>query len=175
MNRDMNVAGQNDSSTPISDLVAALADKSGVVRERARNQLVETGSAGVVQALIAQLTNPNRQVRWEAAKALGAIADPSAAPALLLTLDDADADVRWVAALALIAMKQQGMLEVLKGLISRARSSAFCEGSHHVLRGLKRFDVEDVIAPVLTALEQSTPGMAAPIAAFHALQELNPT
>ena len=71
----------SDSSQPnVDQLLAALADKDGLERQKARNSLVEIGTAAV-PGLITALNDNQQQVRWEAAKTLTEIADPTAADA----------------------------------------------------------------------------------------------
>jgi len=78
---DMREDVQNvgSGSSDIDTLVAALRSRSGAVRERAREALLELGKPAV-DPLIEALRDDDCQVQWEAAKALGEIGDPAAAP-----------------------------------------------------------------------------------------------
>ena len=112
-------------------------------------------------------------MRWEAAKALCGIADPLAAPALVNALDDRDGDVRWLAAEGLAALGREGLQPLLAALLQRAESGWFCDGAHHVCRTLiKRKRLGPILRPVLAALKESEPGVAAPPAAYAALSRL---
>ncbi|MCA9223450.1 MAG: HEAT repeat domain-containing protein [Planctomycetales bacterium] len=160
-----------EAATETSQLVRQLADADAVVREKARNQLIQLGTSDVTRALLQAVIDPRPHVRWEAAKALQAVADPVAASALMHALEDEVADVRWVAGEGLIALNKVGLRMVLSGLIARAGSVEFRKSAHHVLHESK--DLAGVVAPVLQALGQSEPAVAAPLAAYHALVALN--
>ena len=151
----------------VTQLIASLADKSPVIREQSRKQLVKVDGPDVLRGLVMALIDTRQRVRWEAAKALHAIKDPVAAPALLQALDDTDEDVRWVAGEGLIALDKVGLLTVLSGLTKQARSIAFCKAAHHVLHEMRAY--QERVAPVLKALEESEPAVAAPPVAFDAL------
>ncbi len=171
----METAERIDSDVSLRELIAALASRDPVARERSRETLVATGTCAVTRALVGELNDPRQHIRWEAAKALAMIADPIAAPALVDALDDEDDEVRWIAAEGLVAMGREGLLTVLGGLVKRARSLAFCRGAHHVLRDLCRIKCPEKrmntapITPVLVALEQAEPAMTVPAAAMKAL------
>ena len=156
----------------VDSLVADLANKDSVVRQRARESLVALGSNEVTTALVAELTDPREHVRWEAAKALAALKAPVAAPALVHALDDDSGDVRWLAAEALVALGKTGLMAVLSGLIKRASSTAFCRSAHHVLHDCSQEVNAEAIAPVLVALDGPEPGVCAPPAAYAALMDL---
>ncbi|MEZ6062131.1 MAG: HEAT repeat domain-containing protein [Planctomycetaceae bacterium] len=160
-----------EDTDSVARLIEQLAGDDAARREKSRQALVQLGGADVTRALVASLLDPHPHVRWEAAKALQSIADSVAAPALMHALDDEDEDVRWVAAEALIALEKAGLVTVLSGLISRAGSVAFCTSAHHVLHEMKKFAA--VVAPVIRALEQSEPAVAAPPAAYKVLVALN--
>ena len=152
-------------------LVGALADKDGVERLRAREQLVDIGEPAV-PALIEALGSPSKYVRWEAAKALGMIRDPRAATALADALEDHESAVRWLAAKALIALGREGLPAVLRGVERCADNVWMREGVSHVLHTLVRDGVAPEALPVLEALEDIEPRVEAPVAAFHVLQGL---
>lgn len=161
-----------DRIAKVESLVAELANKDPVVRQRARESLVDRGTSEVTAGLISELTDPREHVRWEAAKALAALADPVSAPALVHALDDDNADVRWLAAEGLVALGKPGLMAVLSGLIKRAGSTAFCRSAHHVLHRCSQKGNAKAIAPVLAALNGSEPGVCAPPAAYEALTDL---
>ncbi len=156
----------------IAALVDDLASSDAITRQQAREKLIRLGGHDVAQTLVGEMVDPRRQVRWEVVKALAALGDPIAAPALLLALEDNDSDVRWVAAEGLIGLRHIGLLTVLSGLTRRARSIEFCRSAHHVLHDLKKHGHAEVIAEVLTALDEDEPQTAAPPAAHRALETL---
>lgn len=160
------------NSNKIKELLLELRGDDPARREQARNDLVRYRSRETVAALVVALTDPSDQVRWEAAKVLSAIADPVTAPALLCALDDENGDVRWVAGEGLIAMGRTGLLTVLQALTKNARSVDFCNSAHHVLSQFASQNNAAALAPVLAALEESEPALAAPPAAYDALMKL---
>ena len=164
------LADQREARIP--SLVANLASPSSPVRTKARKALVALGKLGV-PSLIQLLSHRKPHVRWEAAKALCGIADPIAASALVNALDDRDGDVRWLAAEGLSALGRDALQPLLAALLQRAKSCWFCEGAHHVCHTLvKRKKLGPILRPVLAALKQSEPEVAAPLAAYTALSRL---
>jgi HEAT repeat protein len=155
-------------------LVGALASPDGVLRQNARAALVALGAAAVPR-LVEALACSSDQVRWEAAKALAEISSPAAAAALVRALEDDNGGVRWVAAEGLIALGREGLEPLLRALIERSHSPWLRQGAHHVLRMLARRGYEQVVAPVLAALEGAGPALEAPIAAVQALDALRGT
>jgi hypothetical protein len=166
----------------IQSLVADLASPNPTVRAKAREALVAIGKARkalvaigklAVPSLIRLLSHRKPHVRWEAAKALCGIADPIAASALVNAMDDRDSDVRWLAAEGVAALGRDGLQPLLAGLLERARSGLFCEAAHHVCHTLlKRKKLAPILRPVLVALDESEPEVAAPPAAYAALSKL---
>jgi len=158
--------------TDVNTLVVQLASDDPVVRKKARESLVALGSSEVTAALVAELADPRDHVRWEAAKALAARADPVTAPALVNAMDDDNPDVRWVAGEGLVALGKTGLLAVLHALTKRASSLTFRQSASHVLQNCSQYGNTDTLAPVLLALADWEPGVAAPEAAYHALLNL---
>lgn len=105
------------------------------------------------EALLAQLDQGDAKARWEAAKELGTLADPATAPALVAALEDEDGDVRWVAAESLVALGRAGVVPLLEALASRSQSVWLRSGAHLVLQRLPRASTEDVLTPIVHALE----------------------
>ena len=163
----------SDSSQPnVDQLLAALGDKDGLSRQKARKSLVEIRAAAV-PGLITALDNNQQQVRWEAAKTLTEIADPAAADALVQALGDEDGDVRWVASEAMIALNRDAVKPLLNRLTKSQVSEELYKSAHHVFRDLsKRLDIGRLLEPVLKALDQSEPEVAVPVAANSALESL---
>ncbi len=156
----------------ISSLLADLASLDPMVRTKARKALVAIGKL-TVPSLIQLLSHRKPHVRWEATKALVGIADPIAAPALVNALDDRDGDVRWLAAGGLAALGPGALQPLLAALLQRAKSCWFCEGAHRVCHTLvKKRKLSPILRPVLAALRQSEPEVAAPLAAYSALSRL---
>jgi hypothetical protein len=157
---------------PIDALIAGLADDDGLVRQRARESLVDMGEQAAAP-LIEELADPNGQVRWEAAKALSEIGDPAAAPALVNALEDKKGDIRWLAAEGLIVLERRGLPPLLQALVERSGSEWLREGAHHVLHDLAgKKGLGDLVSPVLAALENVEPALEAPLAARAALDTL---
>jgi HEAT repeat protein len=155
----------------ISSLVAELSKKDGAVRERARQQLVAIGAPSVTY-LVEALENRNELLRWEAAKALGEIGNPAAAPALVAALEDEVFDVRWLAAEGLIALRGGGLVPLLSALVERPDSLWLREGAHHVLHDVSRGRLEEVLRPVVAALDDIEPSVEVPFAAKTVLKGL---
>jgi len=165
-------AGEHERAAgELDELIAGLAGKDPIARQKARHALVATGQAATAP-LIAALGNTRTQVRWEAAKALVRLADATAAPALVAALEDKDTGVRWLAAEALIAVGSPALPALLQALVDRSNSTWLLEGTHHVLHTLQATDIGPVVRPVVTALEHSAREEAAPVAAHEALQQL---
>ena len=159
---------RREESVTVVTLIADLSSDDGVVRVKARSELVLSGDAAVeplIEALVAQ----SQWVRWEAAKALGQIGSPAATNALVKALEDKMFDVRWLAAQALINIGPEAIMPLLKALIERADSTWMREGAHHVLNDLAQGKLEGVLRPVLAALEDVDSPVELPFAAKTAL------
>lgn len=155
-------------SSDIDTLVAALRNRSGAVRERARESLIEIGEPAV-DRLIEALREPDHRVQWEAAKALGEIADPAAAPELANQLDHTDFGIRWLAAEGLIAIGREALKPLLAVVAERGEDQSIRDGAHHVLHDLAKQDLREEVSPVIEALEGPDPDVEAPRAARLAL------
>ena len=159
--------------TTLSTLIEDLESTSGVVREQARKALVARKDPGVVDELIGKLSDARHQVRWEAAKALADISDPVAAIPLVHAMHDEHTDIAWIAAEGVAGMGKQGLLAILSGLTHAHVSLEYYHAAHHALkcfRNCKKYREE--IEIVLQALEVMEPKLAAPVAAYQALQKL---
>lgn len=156
----------------VDSLMLDLASDDRQRRQQARESLVALGKPAVA-LLLEALAASSPIVRWEAVKALGEIGDPAAIPALVKALEDETIDVRWRAAESLIVFKRDGLASLLQALVQRADSAWLREGAQHVLRSLTADeDLEDLVTPVLTALEEIEPKMTGPVAANRALKIL---
>jgi len=166
--------GQKGTGTNLESLMDMLASKDGVVRQKAREALVNMGKPAV-SSLIQALENSRLdQVRWEAAKALESISDTGSMPSLVKALEDSNSDVAWVAADALKTFKKAAWLPLLQALIkSGSDSVALRKGAHHVLVDQKEDGFNDLLATLLQALESSSAPESSAVAAHEILKKLN--
>lgn len=171
-------AEQSNQSIPtnIDALIAALDDRDGMVRQRARHALVRQGETAV-EPLIKAFSHRGGYMHWEAAKALSMIGSPKSTGALLQALEDDEFSIRWLAAEGLIAIAAGAVEPLLQALVNRPDSVWLREGAHHVLHDLIHRELVDAstrarIAPVLTALNDIEPTVTVPVAAHKALQTL---
>lgn len=152
-------------------LVAGLRSRDGSVRKEARETLTSMGKR-VVRQLIPLLKDPDDNVRWEAAKALVSIADAGAAPDLVAALEDRTFGVRWLAAEGLIAINREALVPLLETLVERSNSVWLRGGAHHVLHELAKGDLEDLLTPIVAALDGVAPEIGLLRPASKALREL---
>jgi len=131
---DQNISTQDEH---INLLFTKLSDKNGLVRQKAREDLIEIGKTAV-PVLIDGLSDKDKQVQWESAKALIDIRSAQAAPALVQTLMDDHPSIRWLSAEALIALGKDSIEPLLNALLDNYDSSWLRQGAHHVLHALER-------------------------------------
>ena len=155
----------------VKSLIADLANEDGIIRVKARRQLVAY-KARSVAPLIKTLSNENHWVRWEAAKALSQIANPASIQALLEALSDTEFDVRWLAAEGLVRIGRKTVVPLLKTLVEHVDLYSVREGIHHVLHDMNRGNPDKTLRPVLIALESTDSWSEAPLAARGALDIL---
>jgi HEAT repeats len=155
----------------IHALIVDLGSKDGLVRIRARRALVTIGKKAVT-ALEEALTSKDAWKRWEAAKALGQIGDVEATKALINALEDEMFDVRWLAAEGLIAIGRPTLIPLLRKLTEESDSLWLREGAHHVLHSINMENVEGILLPVRSALEDIEAPLEVPFAARTALESL---
>ena len=161
------------SAEQIEALIIKLSDSDGVVRQKAREDLVAAGSHDVTRALIIVLNDPRQHTRWEAAKALVAIGDPIAASALTHHLRDDDSDVRWLAAEGLGELGEAGLLATLNAAIRHSGDAIFCQAAHHAFKEFKRHGTHaDKLNEVMKACETPEPGIHVPLEAFKVLEAI---
>jgi len=139
--------------------------------QKARRRLVAIGH-GAVPELVKALASRKNSVRWEAAKALAQIGDPTATDTLVKTLEDREFDLRWLAAEGLIAIGKPAVAPLLQALIDNPKSRWLIEGAHHVLHDMDRHDWDEVLKPVMEALESFEPSVEVPAASRIALDAL---
>jgi HEAT repeat protein len=155
----------------LSLLSKNLINNDGFVRLNARNSLIKIGSKAV-PTLIEALSSKQVLKRWEAAKALSQIADPAATNALVNAMDDRVFDVRWLAAEGLIAIGSQVIEPLLYLLKNHPDSVRLREGIHHVIYAFNKKDPNEILQPVINALEDSEAVLEVPWAVEKALKLL---
>lgn len=173
--------GRRANHQPVSDetvleikrLIAGLRSYEGETRRQARNELVFMGKASV-DFLIPLLQDPDDDVRWEAVKALAEITDPRTTSDLVNVLMDHNFGVRWLAAEALISIGRDAVEPLLKGLTEHPESAWLRRGTLHALHVLTKRnpDLNEIISPVITALEGYEPAIEGLEAAYTALARL---
>jgi HEAT repeat protein len=156
----------------ISTLVHSLAGPDGLLRKQARRCLIRRGEEAV-DALVEALGDSEAIMRAEAAEALLYIASPRAAAALVAALEDEEFGVRWLAAEALIALRCDGVVPLLEGLIRRSDSMWFRQSAHHVLRDHYCERLRSLLLPLLEALSGRDAEDTAPVAAGQVLQAVS--
>jgi HEAT repeat protein len=165
------VSDSKSAKATINSLIADLASKDGIIRVKARQQLVAYKKRSVAP-LIRTLSNKNDWVRWEAAKALSQIGNQKAIKALLEALTDEKFEVRWLAAEGLIRIGRKAIVPLLEALVKHSDSYWLREGIHHVLHDMNTGKITEVLRPVLVALEGPEPSLEVPLAARAALDAL---
>jgi hypothetical protein len=165
------VSDSKVAKATIKLLIADLANRDGVVRVKARQQLVAYKKQSVAP-LIRTLSNKNDWVRWEAAKALSQIGNNKAIKALLEALSDEKFEVRWLAAEGLIRIGRKAIVPLLQALVKHSDSYWLREGIHHVLHDMNTTKITEVLRPVLEALEGPEPSLEVPPAAQSVLDTL---
>jgi len=165
------VHGKKVITETIKSLVADLGNQDGQVRVRARKSLVAIGGQAV-KPLVKALASKREWVRWESAKTLGQIGDPAAVRALVKALEDKISDVRWLAAEGLISTGREALVPLLWALMEHPDSLWLREGVHHVLHDIEKAGLDEILQPVLAALEDIEPSVEVPYAAEKALEAL---
>jgi hypothetical protein len=102
--------------------------------------------------------------------------DPELAPVFVAALArERNEGNRWVASHALMNLGAAALRPLLEGLVQGADSAFLRDGAHAVLKVLVRQKiftparVDELIKPVLAALEGMDPGVHVPFAAHRAL------
>jgi HEAT repeat protein len=156
----------------IKSLIAELGSEDGMVRVRARKALADIGHPAV-GPLVEALSSRREWLRWEAAKTLAEIGDPTATQALIKALRDKMFDVRWLAAEGLIHIGDSVVKPLLEALSNDPDSLWMREGTHHVLHDLvPGCKDEELLKPVLRALDDIEPSLEVEVAAGAALEAL---
>jgi len=120
----------------IKELIANLSSDNGIVRQKARYDLVAIGKPAI-EFLVGLQYLPNEHLRWETIKTLTQIADPDSIPILINALENNYFDIRWLAAEGLIEIGKKSIKPLMEAIISNQDSTFLREGLHHVLKGLQ--------------------------------------
>lgn len=120
----------------ISTLVEDLGNENGLVRQRARLNLVHIGKAGI-PALLEALESPNVHTRWEATKVVGELRAEAAATPLANLLRDGNVNIRWAAMESLVRLGRASLRPLLEVFVKNFDSSLMREGVHHILHVFK--------------------------------------
>lgn len=165
---------QKGTVTNIESLMDMLASKDGVIRQKAREALVDLGKPAVSSLTQALQNSKLDQVRWEAAKALGSINDTRSIPPLVKALEDNNSDVAWTAADSLNAFKKAAWPPLLQALIkNKSESVSLRKGAHHVLVDQKEDGFNELLSTLLKALESSSAPESSAVAANEILKRMN--
>ncbi len=139
-------------SKTIEELIQDLSSPNGIIRQKARYELVKMGNPALDYLL--ELQGAKKHLaRWEAVKAISEIGTRESIPILINALEDEEFDVRWLAAEGLIEMGHSSVYPLLKAFISNKDSIHLKEGVHHVLKGLEIRGKYDDDYGIIKALE----------------------
>lgn len=142
-------------SKTVEELIKDLASPDGIVRQKARYELVKIGNPALDYLLELQSAKKHL-VRWEAVKAISEIGSRNSIPILINALEDEEFDVRWLAAEGLIEIGISSVYALLKAFIANKDSVHLKEGVHHVLKGLEIRGLYDDKFDIIHDLEAST-------------------
>ncbi len=142
-------------STTIEELIETLSNPNGIIRQKARYELVKMGNPALDYLLELQGA-AKHLARWEAVKAISEIGTRDSIPILINALEDEEFDVRWLAAEGLIDIGHSSVYPLLKAFISNKDSIHLKEGVHHVLKGLEVRGLYDDKYEIIKALESFT-------------------
>jgi HEAT repeat protein len=164
---------EDPASPTLSDLMAMLAHKDGLIRKKGREALQALGEPAVTPLCQVLLTARDHHVRWAAAKALGELRDPRSAPALVDALEDRNSDVAWLAAVALENLGRDAWKPLLQALVDRGVDSvAIRQGTHHVFSKQKDPGFDDLLDELRAALKFGELTESGGIAATDLLKRL---
>jgi HEAT repeat protein len=142
-------------ASKIEELIKELSNKNGIIRQKARYELVRMGNPALDYLLELQ-SSEKHLARWESVKAISEIGSKSSIPILINALEDEEFDVRWLAAEGLIEIGHDSVYPLLKAYISNKDSVHLKEGLHHVLKGLEIRGLYDDKYGIIEALESFT-------------------
>ena len=155
----------------IDALIEDLNCDDVITCQKARRALVAIGHEAVPY-LVKALRSKKNWAHWEAAKALSQIGDPDAAVALIETLEDDEFGLRWLAAEGLIYVGKPAGVPLLKALVHNPNSILLRKGAHHILFDMNRGDLDEILQPVMNALDKFVQNIEVPVEAEKALQKL---
>jgi HEAT repeat protein len=147
----------DENKNTIKKLIKDLDSSDGVIRERARRNLVKTGPASI-DYLAELVYSKNETLRWEAVKTLSEIVNPVAIPLLIDALDDDKSSIRWLAAEGLIMLGREAVRPLLEALINRSDSVFIREGAHHFFHDMRKYLPELGLGEILNVLKSSMAG-----------------
>jgi len=159
------------NAATISSLIDDLTNERELRRDRVR-RLLSALDAKALPALIKGLKSDNHKLKEESARVLGTIKNREAAEALIGALESDIFDVRWLAGEGLISIGDAALEPAFSALTKRPDSTLIREGIHRVLHGIYRESNQDLIKPVLLALEGPESRLEVPLAAEAALNSL---
>ena len=139
-------------SNKIEELIKELANPNGIIRQKARYELVKLGSPALDYLLELQ-SSEKHLARWESVKAISEIGGNDSIPILINALEDEEFDVRWLAAEGLIDIGHDSVFPLLKSFIANKDSVHLKEGLHHVLKGLEIRGLYEDKHEIIKALE----------------------
>lgn len=142
-------------SKAVEELIKDLDNPNGIIRQKARYELVKMGNPAL-DFLLELQSAEKHLVRWEAVKAISEIGTRKSIPILINALEDEEFDVRWLAAEGLIEIGRSSVYPLLKAFIANKDSVHLKEGVHHVLKGLEIRGLYDDKYEILEALETFT-------------------
>ena len=142
-------------SRSIEELIKDLGNPNGIIRQKARYEMVKIGNPAL--DFLLQLQGSDKHLaRWEAVKAISEIGTRESIPILINALEDEEFDVRWLAAEGLIDIGHGSVYPLLKAFISNKDSVHLKEGVHHVLKGLEMRGLYNDRYEIIKALESFT-------------------
>ena len=142
-------------SKTIEELINDLANSDGIIRQKARYELIKMGNPALDYLLELQ-SSDKHLARWESVKAISEIGSRESVPILINALEDEEFDVRWLAAEGLIDIGHSTVYPLLKSFISNKGSVHLKEGVHHVLKGLEMRGWYNDKYEIIKALETFT-------------------
>lgn len=142
-------------SKAIEELIKDLSNPNGIIRQKARYELVKMGNPAL-DYLIELQGAEKHLARWEAVKAISEIGTRDSIPILINALEDEEFDVRWLAAEGLIEIGHSSVYPLLKAFISNKESVHLKEGVHHVLKGLELRGLYEDKHDIIKGLETFT-------------------
>lgn len=136
----------------IEKLIQDLNSKDGIIRKKARLELVKIGEETILP--VSQLlSSKEHKTRWEAIKTLSEISSSQAIPIFIEHLKDDDFDIRWIAAEGLVNTGNGCIKPLLNALMHDFESTYLREGTSHVLKHLQDLDKYEDSLKLIPALK----------------------